>query len=265
MSDENQALTDRVTALEARVAELGVFLQLALAYLSTDPASSLTKSRVVLEKVLLALYRWEMDKNPPRPMVGDMMADKAFIATIPRRIVTRMTAIRDMSNLGPHAEEVDVSDANRVMRDLIEVLEWYVEQHGDLHLQSRQHVEEVAKACKMELSGFLTNEALELYYNIMAGGQDMGYIAKGWEDPGFRIGDLISIPKSRTPKYKTAAAQIRKTCATNGIGITVKRTKDSIEIQMDGVIYADGFNKKTFTQTLETLQECTQKVRNMIE
>jgi hypothetical protein len=59
-------------------------------------------------------------------MIGDMLADKAFIATIPRRIATRMNAIRDMSNLGPHGEQVDASDAIRVMRDLIDVLEWYV-------------------------------------------------------------------------------------------------------------------------------------------
>jgi len=37
-----------------------------------------------------------------------------------------MNAIRDMSNLGPHGGEVDATDAVRVMRDLVDVLEWYV-------------------------------------------------------------------------------------------------------------------------------------------
>jgi hypothetical protein len=55
MSDEHKVLADRIAALEARVAELGTFLHSAVAYLSSDPASSLTKSRVILEKVLLAL------------------------------------------------------------------------------------------------------------------------------------------------------------------------------------------------------------------
>ena len=41
----------------------------------------------------------------------------------------RMNAVRDMSNLGPHGEEVDAADAIRVMRDLIDVLEWYVVHH----------------------------------------------------------------------------------------------------------------------------------------
>ncbi|MGL4422159.1 MAG: DUF4145 domain-containing protein, partial [Gemmataceae bacterium] len=126
MTAEQQALANRIAALEARVLELGSFLQSAHGYLSSDPASSLTKSRVVLEKVLLTLYRQAMMKEPSRPMIGDMLADKAFIATIPRRITARMNAVRDMSNLGPHGEHVEAADAIRVMRDLIDVLEWYV-------------------------------------------------------------------------------------------------------------------------------------------
>lgn len=129
MNTEQKAITDRIAALESRVAELGTFLQSAVSYLSSDPAGSLTKSRVILEKVLLALYRAVMKKEPARPMIGDMLADKAFMATIPRRIGTRMNAIRDMSNLGPHGEEVDATDAIRVMRDLVDVLEWYVVHH----------------------------------------------------------------------------------------------------------------------------------------
>lgn len=129
MTNEQQVLADRITALEARVAELGSFLHSAFGYLSSDPASSLTKSRTILEKVLLALYRGAMKKEPSRPMIGDMLADKAFMANIPRRIAARMNAVRDMSNLGPHGEEVNAADAIRVMRDLIDVLEWYVVHH----------------------------------------------------------------------------------------------------------------------------------------
>ena len=129
MTHEQKALAERIAALEARVAELGSFLHSAIGYLSSDPASSLTKSRIILERVLLALYRKTMKKAPPRPMIGDMLVDKGFMANIPRRIAARMNAIRDMSNLGPHGEEVDAADAIRVMRDLIDVLEWYIVHH----------------------------------------------------------------------------------------------------------------------------------------
>ena len=46
--------------------------------------------------------------------------------------------------------------------------------------------------------------------------------------------------------------------------MTVKKTKDSVEIQMDGVIYSDGFNKKTFVSTLETLHECVEKAKELL-
>jgi hypothetical protein len=71
-------------------------------------------------------------------MIGDMLADKAFTATIPRRITVRMNAIREMSNLGPHGEEVDAADAMRVMRDLVDVVEWLL-----LHcltIESQKHL-----------------------------------------------------------------------------------------------------------------------------
>lgn len=109
--------------------ELAEFLRSAAQYLSSDPASSLTKSRIALEKVLLTLYRETKKAEPPRPMIGDMLADKSFVATIPRRIAARMNAIREMSNLGPHGEAVDRADAVRVIRDLLDVLEWYVVHH----------------------------------------------------------------------------------------------------------------------------------------
>jgi hypothetical protein len=135
-AEEKEALAGRVASLEARLAELASYLQLALQYLTSDPQSSLTKARIILEKVLLALYRRAMKKEPKRPMIGEMLSDKVFTARIPRRIVARMNAIRDMSNLGPHAEAVEPTDAVRVMRDLLEVLEWYVVKYDPSSLVS---------------------------------------------------------------------------------------------------------------------------------
>jgi hypothetical protein len=61
------------------------------------------------------------------------------------------------------------------------------------HIRNRTLVEKIAKSCRLKLSGFLVNDALELYYDLKRGNAEMGYISKGWEDPGFRIGDLITV------------------------------------------------------------------------
>ncbi len=49
----------------------------------------------------------------------------------------------------------------------------------EAHIRNRMIVEQIAKESGLKLSGFLTNDALELYYDIMRGRHDMGYISKG--------------------------------------------------------------------------------------
>ena len=132
------------------------------------------------------------------------------------------------------------------------------------HLRNTALIEKAARASRLKISGFRVNDALELYYDIKRGREEMGYISKGWEDPGFRVGDLLVVPRSKAGCFKTCLSPIQKFCAANGIAMTVTKTKESIEIQMDGVIYSDGFNKKTFVSTLETLHECVEKAKELI-
>jgi len=134
----------------------------------------------------------------------------------------------------------------------------------EAHIQNRVMVEKIAKECGLKLSRFLANEELELYYDLKRGRHGMGYISKGWEDPGFRIGDLIEIEKSKEELFKGNAYEILRFCATNGIVLTVEETKDTITLQMEGVIYSEGFNKDTFLKTLETLNECVEKTQELL-
>jgi hypothetical protein len=132
------------------------------------------------------------------------------------------------------------------------------------HIRNKTLLEKTARACKLKLSGFQFGEVLEIYYDIKRGSEEMGYISRGWEDHGFRIGDLLAIPKSKAARIKACIGQIRKFCAVNGIGMTVAKKKESIRICMDGVIYSEGFNKKTFVSTFDTLHECVEKARELI-
>lgn len=123
--------------LERRVNELGRALgafsedlQLAYRYIRSDAASSLTKSRLILEKLVVRLYTTEMGREPRKPLLGDMLVDNQFTRKIDRRVLSRMNGVRDMGNLGPHGEAVEPSDAARVLDDLCEVLEWYLQRKG---------------------------------------------------------------------------------------------------------------------------------------
>lgn len=168
MPQDYKALASRVEALEQKVPDLATYLHSALDYISADPQSSLTKSRVTLEKLLLKLYRHAMNCDPRRPMIGDMLADKTFVAQIPKRILARMNAVRDMSNLGPHGEDVDMTDATRVMHDLIDVLEWYVVNYdpapGAIGNQKPRDAVEILLDLKNRFSNFLRPDIISVKF-----------------------------------------------------------------------------------------------------
>src|SRR5262245_18351793 len=108
------ALASRVGALEKTLSAFDEELRFALGYIQKDAGSSLTKSRLVLEKLLVGVYKAEMGQEPRKPLLGEILTDNQFTRRIDRRILTRMNAIRDMGNLGPHGEPVEPSDAARV-------------------------------------------------------------------------------------------------------------------------------------------------------
>ena len=98
--DEIKPLSDRISRIETFLAELSVYLHASLDYVASDPQSSLTKCRIVLEKVLRCIYAQEMLRQPTGAMVGNILSDKDFVGRLPRRMLARMNAIRDIANLG---------------------------------------------------------------------------------------------------------------------------------------------------------------------
>jgi hypothetical protein len=133
------------------------------------------------------------------------------------------------------------------------------------HIRNRIIVEQTARECGLKLSGFRANDDLELYYDLKQGRHDVGYISKGWDDPGFRVGDLVEVPNANIPALKTHAYALLKFCATRGIVVTIEEKSEAVEIQMDSVIYSDGFNRKVFEQVLHYLNVCVEKAEELFE
>ncbi len=102
-NNDYKSLFQQIAALEKRIDKLADYLKSALAYLSSDPQSSLTKCRIVLEKILTSIYIYEMGKEPSKGMIGNILSDKAFAVKIPPRIRARMNFIREIANLGDPA------------------------------------------------------------------------------------------------------------------------------------------------------------------
>ena len=134
------------------------------------------------------------------------------------------------------------------------------------HIENRMIVEQTLKECGLRPSVFTAHEHLELYYDIAHGKRELGYISKGWDDPGFRVGNIVEVPKGKIATLKEHAYALLKYCATRGVVMTVKENEDhSMELQMDSVIYSAGFNKKVFAQVLRYLTECVQRAHDTFE
>jgi hypothetical protein len=130
-------------------------------------------------------------------------------------------------------------------------------------IRNRGMIERIARECGLTLGGFITNDALELYCDIKRGRHDLGYISKGWEDPGFRIGDLVNIGWWDGDVLKATSHQIMRFCATNGITMTIQENPITVTLQLDGVIYCEGLNRDTFHQTLDSLNACVEKIHTL--
>jgi hypothetical protein len=134
----------------------------------------------------------------------------------------------------------------------------------EAQIRNRCVIGNIARECGLMLTGFLTNDALELYYDIKRGRHDLGYISKGWEDPGFRIGDLVDIGWWDTDLVKINTPLLMRFCATRGIAMTIQEAPLTTTFQLDGVIYSEGFNRETFLQTLDSLNTCVGKIESLI-
>lgn len=77
------------------------------------------------------------------------------------------------------------------------------------------------------------------------------------------MGDILNIPKHKLPPLKTVIT-LMKFCTTRGVAMAIDEIKDGVELQMDSVIYLDGFNKKVLEQVLDNLNMCIEKAEKLI-
>lgn len=135
----------------------------------------------------------------------------------------------------------------------------------DLQLSEQQRTRELAEAAiaaaGYTVSDFNSDISLEVYFAITKGDQDVGFIAKGWTDPGFRIGEIVSVPEGyaengEPPEY------LRDFCATNGVGLTRSPDFDDTYRFLEYVIYSSGFNAEMLRESLATLIECMETVKH---
>ena len=89
----------------------------------------------------------------------------------------------------------------------------------------------------------------------------MGYVSKGWNDPGVRVGDLLYIDSAHSELLKNNIYQMLNVCAGQGISFFFKPSKDNkIEIELWTPLYLDALTVKGLTDALKSLNLCREKL-----
>jgi len=106
--------------------------------------------------------------------------------------------------------------------------------------------------------------SLELYCDVSAGGKDICYISRGDDDPGYRIGDIIDLPKN-VAGFKEKFCQIFKLCSRDFISLDLMNTKDGSQaLSLEACIYASGFNEKVLKEVMTNLVIVKKKIKRIL-
>ena len=208
----------------------------SLEYIDKDPQSSLTKSRIVLEKTLNRIYQLHFDKEPKKLEIGFILNDNQFTRFIDRRILSRMNSVRDMANLGAHGEEVQPTDAKRVLDDLCEILNWFIQDHLRKEDKSKPQKTAGDKAQKKERKN--SNPLIDKELNSA--------------DEYFRKGDFSNASKSANEAIRLLECgegknNYRYLAALNILGcclISEKQHRQSLEKYSECLNTIEGFSKR---------------------
>ena len=133
------------------------------------------------------------------------------------------------------------------------------------HVRNKKMIEDIAGEMDLSLSGFQTNEDLEIYYDIGKGGRTIAYISKGWEDPGFRVGDTMVLDEKSLDAFRRKSDKVLNVCATQGVACGAQAVEgDKLQLDFSICIYQEGFNAPTFARALETFEMGMNKVRSLL-
>jgi len=126
-------------------------------------------------------------------------------------------------------------------------------------------VKDCARKSKLKLKKFITDEQLEVYFDVYRRDKNICFLAKGWDDPGFRIGEIIKLDKN-DPNFKKNFYRIFGICSKELISLGFfKQNKDYLWLSLGIGIYYDGFNEKVLKDAAATLKSATDKIKSFLK
>ena len=127
-------------------------------------------------------------------------------------------------------------------------------------------VRQTLRECGYQPAAFEFSEDMEVYYGIETPkGHAIGCISKGWTEPGYRIANIITVPRPWIIAQKAKVPGLMQYCATRGFALTAADPiGEVIEFSVETVIYSAGFNDQVLAQVLENLTDCNARNRSTL-
>jgi hypothetical protein len=126
-------------------------------------------------------------------------------------------------------------------------------------------VEAIARTIGFTLSGFRSDDGLALYYDVAKGDSELGYISKGWDDPGFRIGEILTFPADAIEDFRGRSDVILEICASQLVALGARSNEAELQLDLTIPIYAGGLNAQTFQAVFENLSQCAGRIKEAIQ
>ena len=120
---------------------------------------------------------------------------------------------------------------------------------------------DLARRSGLRLHNLHSDPIQEFYCDVSQGKRDLGFVSRGWTDPGVRVGDLIYFSGAAAPKFKANIEQIMNACTSQGVAFFVRHSRpSSVEVELWTPVYGDLHGTAALREALKSFQECRERI-----
>lgn len=113
--------------------------------------------------------------------------------------------------------------------------------------------------------GTMPGETLQFYFDLSRDGQDLGFLSRGWDDPGIRMGDLLRVRGGRKAISPVDLRAVLEPGASNGVAFQIhEHTDGTLELELWVPVYGDVTRAEDLSQALKSLEKCKQRLGRII-
>lgn len=126
-------------------------------------------------------------------------------------------------------------------------------------------IENCARQSGFRLKRFLSNDILELYYDIFHHDKSVCDIYKGWKDPGFRFSSFVDLKKSHN-HFREVLDGISKICSKYMLtqSRSDKPNEDSSRVVFEVGVYDGGLNESVFKEVMENFEAAVADIQSLV-